>query len=106
VQSIYCIGEPGFPGGRFLRDRSRYLLFDASLKPLVDFIGKVENLSQDFASVAKRIGLPGIALAHVNRSNREAVSYRDWMDPVSRQLIENSFDFELSSFGYRYEDSQ
>lgn len=106
VQNIYCIGEPGFPGGRFLRDRSRYLLFDASLKPLVDFIGKVENLSQDFASVAKRIGLPGIALAHVNRSNREVVSYRDWMDPVSRQLIENSFDFELSSFGYRYEDSQ
>jgi hypothetical protein len=104
VQNIYFIGEPGFAGARYLRDRTRYLLFDASLAPLVDFIGKVENMKEDFASVVDRIGPPAIAMTHVNRSNVAGVSYRDWLDPASRKLVEENFDFELSYFGYRFED--
>jgi hypothetical protein len=105
VRNVYFIGEAGFPGGRFLLDRSRHLLFDAALRPRVDFIGKTETLTRDISTIAERIGVPGIALAHVNQSNPEKISYRDWMDDTSRRLVEDGFAFELAHFGYRYEDS-
>lgn len=103
IQGVYFSGEPGFPLGRYIKDRSRLLLFDDMKRQSVDFIGKFEQLDADFAHAIRQICLPARAtLVHVNTSNRGAVNYRDWLDPVSRKLIEAHFDFELEFFGYRF----
>jgi len=102
AQNVYFKGEPRFPGGRFLLDRSRYLLFTEALVPKVDFIGKVENLSADFAQIKTAIGLQAACLLHENQSNDGNFSYHDWMDQKTRQLVEEGFDFELANFGYDF----
>lgn len=104
IQGIYFSGEPGFPQGRYVKDRSRLLLFTPDLTQSVEFIGRFEQLQRDYARVLERIALaPSGGLRHVNTSNRSGVCYRDWLAPASRALIERYFDFELDYFGYRYE---
>lgn len=102
VQSLYFVGEPGFPGGWYLLDRSRLLLFDQALRPLVDFIGRFESLESDFAHAVHTVGLPRIPLVHVNRSNVGNHHYADWFDEPSKRLVATGFDFELEYFGYRF----
>ena len=103
LKQVYFSGEPGFPGGRYLKDRSRLLLFDEKLQQQVDYIGKVERLEADFKHVLGRAGLPGdTRLLHVNDSNRGRAHYREWIDADSRGMIEAHFDFELDFFGYSF----
>jgi hypothetical protein len=102
VQTVYFVGEPRFPGGRYLLDRSRHLLFDQHGRKLVDFIGRFEQIQDDFQEIVHRIGLPEMVLVHVNKSNKENIHYRDWFDSRSRRFVEENFDFELSTFGYQY----
>jgi len=102
VSEVYFVGEPGFPKGRYIKDRSRLLLFNSTFKPKVNFIGRFETLKKDFQHVIKQIGLPKIELVHVNKSNIHNVMYRDWLSEHSKKLIEKNFDFELEYFKYKY----
>ena len=43
-------------------------LYDEKGKLLVDFVGKFENLQNDFYKVCKRLGFPPITLPHANKS--------------------------------------
>ena len=103
VRETYFVGEPGFPGGRYLKDRSRLLLFDERGNPKVDFIGKVEHLAEDFRYAVQRIGLrEATTLRHVNKSNQNRVEYRQWLAPDCRELVQQHFDFEIDYFQYGY----
>ena len=78
------------------------MLFDTSLKPIVDFIGKVENINNDFNTIVKKIGLEDIKLLYVNKSNVNNIDYKNWLNKESIELINKFFDFELEYFKYRY----
>ena len=43
------------------------LLRETDGGPLPDFLGRFENLGEDFAAVAGRLGLPAVTLPHLNR---------------------------------------
>jgi len=102
VEQVYFKGELGFPHGRYVKDRSRYLLFDNFFRPKVNFIGKFENIENDFFEISKKIGLSGMSLQHVNKSNFQNIDYRDWFHEKSADLVRNYFDFELEYFGYTF----
>ncbi|MBD3347041.1 MAG: hypothetical protein GF401_18455 [Chitinivibrionales bacterium] len=102
LADVYFRGEPGFPKGRYVKDRSRHLLFDANVKPTVDFIGKFENLQDDFTTITRRLALPDTELSHVNKSNHNNIHYRDWFDSRSIYLVQKHFDFELEYFNYAF----
>ncbi len=102
VEEVYLVGEPGFPHGRYFKDRSRFLLFDCNLNPTVDYIGRFESLQSDFEFIRKKIGLEGCHLVHHNRSNEVGIGYRDWINQGNRERIADKFDFEIEYFGYRY----
>lgn len=103
VQQVYFVGEEGFSRGRYIKDRSRLLLFDETLQPAVNFIGRFERLAQDYGSVLDTLGIAlESPLLHVNQSNAGGVSYQEWLDSDSRGLVEANFDFELEYFGYRF----
>ncbi len=102
VRTVYFVGEPGFPHGRYVKDRSRWLLFDRNFRPIVDFIGRMETIDADFAQVCTRIGLPPLPLTRSNQSNTSQIHYRDWMDNTTRLLVSKAFDFEIAAFSYRY----
>ncbi len=103
IKNVYFKGEIGFPKGRYIKDRTRYLLFDKNFKQKVDFIGKVEKLKHDFSYITNKTCLPGnIQLEHVNKSNVNNAHYREWLDGESIKLIKSKFGFELKNFNYGY----
>jgi hypothetical protein len=80
-------------------DMSSYLV-DESGADLVDFVGRVETLEADFASVCKRLGLPA-ALVHINRSERTP-SYAHYYTPKTQAAVARRFARDIDRFGYRF----
>jgi len=68
--------------------------------PIVDFVGRFENLREDFGQVARRIGLSG-ALPHENRSD-DRLDYRSYYTPKTREVVRRYFVRDVERFGYRF----
>jgi chondroitin 4-sulfotransferase 11 len=66
---------------------------------LVDFVGRFENLNQDFATISDRLS-PGSSLGHVKPSSRG--SYQNYYNEETQALIEASFAEDIDAFGYRF----
>lgn len=96
IRSEYLLKDQGAqPQARSLTDRSGKLL--------VDFVGKVESISEDWEKICDQIGIRA-ELPHANRSQRR---YEDgeryWTEENVRFATErHREDFEL--FGYRPDD--
>ena len=74
-------------------------LIDEQGQSLVDFVGRFENLDEDFATIAKRLSL-GVSLGHVKPSSRG--SYQSYYDDETQALIEKCFAEDIEAFGYRF----
>jgi chondroitin 4-sulfotransferase 11 len=67
---------------------------------LVDFIGRVENLQDDFDQICDRIGIRRRRLPHANRSTHKP--YWEYYDDVSRDIVAGRFQRDIDYFGYRF----
>ena len=67
---------------------------------LVDFVGKLENLEQDFAEICKRIDIPSIQLPRVNVSNTEP--YQNFYNDRTREMVKAAFEPDISLFNYSF----
>ncbi len=65
-----------------------------------DFIGRFENMAEDFRSILGRLGLAG-ELPHYNRTEREP--YQVYYDETTRRMAERFYRQDLEQFGYRFE---
>lgn len=93
-----CLGE--FAGKGLLRPQV-YWLKDYQGKISVDFIGRFENLQDDFAEVCKRLGTQSIALPHLIKGS--ASNYREAYDGKTKELVERVYREEIDLFGYSFE---
>lgn len=78
----------------FARPQSDFL-YDANGELLVDFVGRFEQLQDDFSRVCQKIGLPDTELPHVNASSKGQAS----SPAVQTQQAGNvsiSFSFSVS----------
>lgn len=67
----------------------------------MDFIGRFENLAEDFAEVCERIGHPDISLPHImDGSNRD---YRDHYSGEGVDLVAHAYREEIDLWGYTFE---
>ena len=73
-------------------------------KPVMaDFVGRFENLVDDFAVVAQRIGAPELRLPHKMRSkSRESCSYTNLYDDRLKNLVYKRYQDDVEIFGYSY----
>lgn len=71
---------------------------------LPDFIGKFENLDEDFAYITKRIGLPTVKLQHFNKSNLQGTSFRDYYSSSGKSLVEQLFAEDIDLFHYKFNE--
>jgi hypothetical protein len=67
---------------------------------LVDFVGRYETLDQDFALVAKTIGIAA-ALPRLNRSDHR--DYRTYYNGYTRQIVAETFRADIELFGYTFD---
>lgn len=70
-------------------------------KQIVDFIGKQENLEQDFTYICNQIGLPDIKLSQANVTKRER-DYRKYHNEQTRQTISNRYRDDIENFNYQF----
>jgi len=78
------------------------MMCDRRGEVLMDFIGKLENLQEDWKTVCERTGIPYQELQRKNASERS--HYQDYYDAESRQLVARHWAREIELFGYRFDD--
>lgn len=65
-------------------------------KVAVDFVGRVENIKQDWSNLCRMLGTD-IELPRVNTSPADRLVYSDSM----KQLVEDIFHKDLELYGHR-----
>ena len=99
------------------------MLYNESGELLVDFVGKFENLQQDFDQVCKHLGFEDSTLLHVNSSDKKSRelrrktrnflyrnsesqlrSYKDFYDPETREAVTELYRADIINFGYSFDD--
>lgn len=67
----------------------------------VDFVGRFENLQNDFDRICDAIKIDRQPLSHENRS-REPESYRSYYDSETKAIVEKQFKVDIEYFGYEF----
>ena len=75
-------------------------IMDETGKPLVDFIGRYENLEEDFHTICVRIGIPTPPLPHLNSSIHR--NYRRYYDEDAKRFVADNYGADIDRFGYRF----
>ncbi len=70
---------------------------------MADFVGRFENLEEDFARVVRKIGAPYLKLPHLLPSpSRGGRSYRDFYDDETADRVGERFRKDAEIFGYSF----
>lgn len=73
---------------------------DNTLK--VDFVGRFENLQNDFNIICDKIGIPRVELLKENVT-QEKKHYSDYYRTKTKKNVEELFEKEIKYFGYSFE---
>ena len=79
-------------------------IYDQHDALLVDFVGRFENLTEDFRKICSSIGLTGVELKHQNKSARG--HYQEYYDLETRDLVARHWERDIDLFKYSFDDSQ
>lgn len=90
-----------FAGRDNLKPQTYWLKNFRGEMPL-DFIGRFENLADDFQEVCKTLHLSQYELPHEIRG--PGTDYRHHYDDVSQEIIERVYGEEIELFGYAFDD--
>lgn len=118
--------------------RSRYwfvgpqyeFLYDENGTPLVDFVGRFENLQKDFDHACRQLGIPETVLPHANNSDNKKIKfglkprqlakywsqrlrlrnkrgskrkdYVEYYDDESRAMVADWYKKDIELFGYQF----
>lgn len=75
------------------------IICDKDGKIMVDFLGKLENIHDDFDHICKQMGFD-VKLPHLNKSKHK--DYRQYYNEHSKKLIEDSFKEDIELFDYEF----
>lgn len=77
----------------------RDFIYSADGEQLVNFIGHMENIDQDFATICSRIGIEA-SLPRLNVSN--TTPYRTFYSEETAELVRKTFATDIELFGYEF----
>lgn len=81
--------------------QSNYLV-DMEGRMLVDFVGRYENLQEDYETVCREIGVSAKRLPEKRVAKRRG-AYREYYDDESAEWVARHFAADIEMFGYRFD---
>lgn len=84
-------------GGRNQIDR----LMDAEGRLIIDYIGKLESIQEDFNQICERIGSPPVHMPQKNTTGR-GTPYADYYNDWSRNAVADLFQRDIEAFNYTF----
>lgn len=94
---IFLPNEIVFPSKHFCQLN---WLMDENKKIKVDFIGRFENLENDFKKITKTLGLHSCNLPHMNKTNH--VHYSDIYNNESKEFVAEMSKNDIEYFNYEF----
>ena len=67
------------------------------------FIGRFEKLEKDFGFICDKIGLQGVGLSHLNKSEHNC--YQEYYDKTTKEIIRKKYNKEIELFGYKFDEN-
>lgn len=77
-------------------------LTDDSGELCMDFIGRVENMTEDFKFVRGKLGLVIKGPKRLNRSPKLKAHYSEYYDDEAQELVAKFFSKDVEYFGYEF----
>ena len=81
-----------------IRPQSDFLFQDGKL--IADFIGRYENLDEDYAAACAKIGISAPALDRINRTQH--THYTGYYDGWGRDFIAERYKEDIANLGYTF----
>jgi len=78
------------------------MLADKKGELQMDFIGKYENLQEDWNYICSKLNIASTELSH--RKKAAKVNYADYYNDENRDVVSKLWKKDLEVFGYNYED--
>jgi hypothetical protein len=104
VEAVHKI--PDSKANPHFRSQHKVICAWKGVRPIMaNFVGRFENLQDDFAIVAEKIGAPELRLPHRQRSeHRESRSYTEFYDDRLKDLVHERYQEDIEIFGYSFGD--
>jgi len=83
--------------------RTQYdFISDERRNILVDFIGRIENLQDDFDKICDKITIPHFNLEIKNKSKCNHLSYQNHYTTETKKLVEKYWSIDIEKFQYQF----
>lgn len=82
--------------------QSDYLI-DLHGNLIVDFIGRYENLEDDFGEACRRIGIARPELLHSRKAGDRQKDYRSYYTDAAAELVASHYRPDIERLGYRFD---
>lgn len=78
-------------------------IYDRKGRLLVDFVGKYENLQEDFNKICDQFSVPHVKLPYINKTPyRKIQHFTDYYNDEARKIVAEKYSRDIDLFGYTF----